>query len=67
MMSLAQFDEVYEICCGMLEEEEVLLTPKKPKMEAIELMRDCIPESNRWWEAAVKEILKEKESEMFYV
>jgi|tagenome__1003787_1003787.scaffolds.fasta_scaffold20262665_1 hypothetical protein len=66
MMSLIQFDEMYEICCGMLEGDENLNTVKSVIKE-LDLMKDCIPDSNHWWEAAVREILYEKENELFYV
>jgi hypothetical protein len=65
-MSLVQFEEMYDICCGMMEEEERLINVK-PTMERLEIMNDCIPDSDRWWEAAVREILEEKESELLYV
>jgi hypothetical protein len=67
-MSLVQFEEMYDICCGMMEEEERLINVR-PTMERLKIMNDCIPDSDRWWEAAVREILeeKEKESELLYV
>lgn len=65
-MSLVQFDEMYDICCEMMEEEERVVSVT-PTIERLELMKDCIPDSNRWWEAAIREIQKEKESELLYV
>ncbi|HEY4551073.1 MAG TPA: hypothetical protein VIG98_12455 [Bacillus sp. (in: firmicutes)] len=65
-MSIAQFDEIYEICCE--EEDEVILLVKvKLPIKHSKLMKDCIPDSNRWWEGVAKEVQKEKESELFYV
>ena len=47
-MSIAQFDEIYEICCE--EEDEVTLVVKvKLPIDQTKLMKDCIPDSNRWW------------------
>ena len=66
MMSLIQFDEMYNICCGMMEDEERMINVD-PTIQKLALMKDCIPDSNRWWEAVVEEILKEKESELLYV
>ena len=66
VMSIAQFDEIYEICCE--EEEEVTLLVKvRLPIKHSKLLKDCIPDSNRWWEEVAKEVQKEKESELFYV
>jgi hypothetical protein len=67
MMSLVQFDEMYEICCGMMAEEEKLITSINPTIERLDLMNDCIPDSDRWWKVAIRELANEKESELFYV
>lgn len=66
MMSLIQFDDMYEICCEMPEEIEKVINVK-PTMERLELMNDCIPDSDRWWEAAIRESLHEKESIFLYI
>lgn len=66
MMSLIQFDEMYDICCGRMEEDEKVIDVK-PTIEHVEIMNDCIPDSNRWWEAAIREILYEKENELLHV
>lgn len=59
-MSLVQFDEMYDICCEMMK-EEVRLVNVNPTIERLELTKDCIPDSNRWWEAAIREIQTERE------
>jgi hypothetical protein len=65
-MSFAHFDEIYDICSGMMEEEEVLMKAKPP-IEQLEVMNGRIPEAYRWWEEAVREIEEEKERELLYV
>jgi hypothetical protein len=66
VMSIAQFDEIYDICCE--EEDEVTLLVKvKIPIEHSKLMKDCIPDSNLWWEGVVKEVQRLKESELSYV
>ena len=65
-MSLAHFDEIYEICCGMIEEEEALMKAKHVN-ERLDLMKDRIPDGYRWWEEAIRVSLNEKEREGFYV
>ena len=65
-MSIAQSDEIYDICCE--EEDEVTLLVKvKIPIEHSKLMKDCIPDSNLWWEGVVKEVQRVKESELSYV
>ena len=65
-MSIAQFDEIYEICCE--EEDEVTLVVKvKLPIDHSKLMKDCIPDSNRWWKETQKEAQKVKEGELIYV
>ncbi len=66
-MSFVNFDDFYDICCGMMEEEEVLVKNEKPVMERLELMNDRLPDGNLWWERALREIEKEKEKELFNV
>ena len=67
-MSLAHFDDIYAICCGMMdkEEEEAVIKERHVK-ERLDLMKDRIPDGHRWWEEAIKESLNEKEREVFYV
>jgi hypothetical protein len=66
VVSFANFDEMNEICWGMAEEEE-LLTKVKLTAERLEFMTDQIADTNRWWEEVAKEILTEKERELFHV
>jgi hypothetical protein len=65
MMSFAHFSEIYEICCGMMDEE--VLVEEKVVIEVLEVMKANIPDTNRWWEEAVIEIHKEKERELLHV
>ncbi|MCQ6277543.1 hypothetical protein JMM81_22050 [Bacillus sp. V3B] len=65
MMSLVQYDEIYEICCEMLEEEKAIVKAK-PAIERLDLVKVASPSSNRRWESA-EDILHEKERELFYV
>jgi hypothetical protein len=65
MMSFAHFSEIYEICCGMMDEE--VLVEEKVVIEVLEVMKANIPDTNRWWEEAVTEIHKEKERELLHV
>jgi hypothetical protein len=64
-MSLAHFDDIYEICCGMEEEEP--LRKAKLANERLKLMKAHFPDDFRWWEEAIRESLNEKEREVFYV
>jgi len=66
MMSLAHFDEIYEICCEMIDEEEVLVKVKPP-IEPLDPKKAAIPENYRWWEEAVRESVNEKERELVHV
>lgn len=62
-MSLAQFDELYDICCEK-EEEEV-----KHEVETMEAKKNLEKDPNNpngWWEEAVKDIVEEEEYELFY-
>ncbi|MEY2194715.1 hypothetical protein AB7942_18520 [Neobacillus sp. BF23-41] len=64
-MSLAYFDDIYQICCGM--EEEETLRKAKLANERLKLMKDRIPDDSRRWEEAIRESLNEEEREVFYV
>ncbi|SMQ72886.1 hypothetical protein SAMN05444673_2259 [Bacillus sp. OV166] len=64
-MSLAHFDDIYQICCGM--EEEETLRKEKLANERLKLMKDLILDDFRWWEEAIRESLNEEEREVFYV
>jgi hypothetical protein len=61
MMSFAHFNEIYDICCGMMDEE--VLVKERVLFEKWDPMRETIPEPNRWWEEAIKEVHREKELE----
>ncbi|MEH7073349.1 hypothetical protein [Neobacillus drentensis] len=65
-MSLAHFDDIYEICCGMAEEEEALIKAKLVN-ERLNLLKNQLPVGQQWWEEAIRESLNEKEREVFYV
>jgi len=65
-MSLAHFDDIIEICCGMMEEEEMLIKSKHVN-ERLDFLKNRIPEDHRWWEEAIRENLNKKEREVFYV
>lgn len=60
-MSLVQFDEMYEIILGLMEEEERISNSRPPKFE------DPVEVEHHWWEEAVTEIKMEKEKEVLYV
>ncbi|WP_428908306.1 hypothetical protein [Niallia sp. Krafla_26] len=59
-MSMAQFDDVFEICCGHVEDENVLPEVKKIEEIPVTAERKATP---KWWEDALKEIEKESENE----
>ena len=61
MMSFAHYSEIYDICCGMMDEE--VLVKERVLFEKLDPMRETIPEPNRWWEEAVKEVHREQELE----
>ena len=59
-MSLAQFDEVLEICCEYMALDD-LERKDRVKNERKEVRIDRRPLGVEWWEYAVEEIEKEKE------
>lgn len=62
-MSLAQFDELYDICCELTDEE--VNGKVKHDLKKEEFTKD--PNNpNGWWEEAVKDIVEEEEYELFY-
>jgi hypothetical protein len=65
-MSLVQYDEIYEICCELMEEEETVVKRARPVIKRVDLVKVPNPNSNRWLESA-REILHEREKELFYV
>ncbi|EKN67234.1 hypothetical protein M670_02160 [Schinkia azotoformans MEV2011] len=58
-MSLAQFEDVFEICCEFmaLDEKERIDRVKKDRLEVRE---DRRPVGYEWWEVAIDEIEKER-------
>jgi hypothetical protein len=66
-MSFAHFSEIYEICCEMMDEK--VLVKERVLFERLDLMEETIPDPNRWWVEAVKEVHREleKESELLHV
>ena len=63
-MSIAQFDDFLEICCEGIWEEEI---EKMVKVEKVEVRFERVPESDKWWKEALKEVEKEKEKELLHV
>ena len=65
-MSMAQFDDIFEICCDIPEEENVLLEVNKPEEIPVTAERTDTP---KWWEEALKEIEEEcaNEYELTYL
>jgi hypothetical protein len=61
-MSLAHFDEIYEIIIGMTEEEEVVMKGR-PTNVKVTPKKERIPVGYRWWEEAAREIEAEKNKE----
>lgn len=60
-MSFAQFEDFYEICCGEMEEEEVLLNAECRPEETTVMANDV--EIKKWWEEVLEEIERECENE----
>lgn len=63
-MSFVQFDDFLEICSECMG-EEVMETVEK--VEKVKVRFDRIPESEKWWNEALKEVEKEKEKELLHV
>ena len=61
MMSFAHYNEIYDICCEMMDEE--VLVKERVLFEKLEPMRETIPDPNRWREESVKEVHRERELE----
>ena len=69
-MSFAQFDDFLEICCeGIWEEEmeEMEEVEEMVKVEKVEVRFEHVPEGDKWWKEALKEVEKEKEKELLHV
>ena len=60
-MSFVQFDDFLEICCEGFGEEEMV------KVEKVEVRFERVPEGEKWWKEALKEVEKEKEKELLHV
>jgi len=65
VLSLAQFDELYDICCEATEEEEVKMVAVQAETQELTQQIDQ-NNPNGWWEEAVKDIVNEEEFELFY-
>lgn len=63
-MSFVQFDDFLEICCDGFGEEKMV---KVKKVEKVEVRFDHVPEGEKWWKEALKEVEKEKEKELLHV
>jgi serine/threonine protein phosphatase PrpC len=69
-MSIAQFDDFLEICCeGIWEKEieEIEEIEEIVKVEKVEVRFERVPEGDKWWKEALKEVEKEKEKELLHV
>jgi hypothetical protein len=66
-MSIAQFDDFLEICCEGIWEEEMEEIEEMVKVERVEVRFERVPEGNKWWKEALKEVEKEKEKELLHV
>ena len=66
-MSIAQFDDFLEICCEGIWEEEIEEIEEIVKVEKVEVRFDHVPEGDKWWKEALKEVEKEKEKELLHV
>jgi hypothetical protein len=66
-MSIAQFDDFLEICCEGIWEEEIEEIKEIVKVEKVEVRFERVPEGDKWWKEALKEVEKEKEKELLHV
>ena len=65
LMSMAQFDDFFDICCDLMEEEKTRLKVKASMMEnPVDLK---VHANTKWWEEALKEIETENEYELYYI
>ena len=60
-MSIAQFDDFLEICCEGIWEEEIEEIEEMVKVEKVEVRFERVPEGDKWWKEALKEVEREKE------
>lgn len=66
-MSFAQFDDFLEICCEGIWEEKMEEIEEMVKVEKVEVRFEHVPEGDKWWKEALKEVEKEKEKELLHV
>ena len=66
-MSFVQFDDFLEICCEGIWEEEMEEIEEMVKVEKVEVRFERVPEGDKWWKEALKEVEKEKEKELLHV
>ena len=66
-MSIAQFDDFLEICCEGIWEEEIEEIEEMVKVEKVEVRFERVPEGDKWWKEALKEVEKEKKKELLHV
>ena len=64
-LSFAQFDDICEICFGMMEEEDELLERKKSNTEIIE-RKEGLTNNKKRMEVEAREIVREKERQLIY-
>jgi hypothetical protein len=62
-MSMAQFDDINDICCEQLEEEEVISELNNPVESSVS---SNAQHQSRWWEEAYTEYEQEREKETEY-
>ncbi|MFZ0445158.1 MAG: hypothetical protein WAM95_11145 [Bacillus sp. (in: firmicutes)] len=62
-MSMAQFDDINDICCEQLEEEQVI---SKDNTSVKGSVKSNAHHQNRWWDEVVTEYDQEKETEKEY-
>ena len=62
-MSMAQFDDINDICCEQLEEEQVI---SKDNTSVESSVNSNAHHQNRWWDEVVMEHDQEKETEKEY-
>ena len=66
-MSFTQFDDFLEICCEGIWEEKMEESEEMVKVEKVEVRFEHVPEGDKWWKEALKEVEKEKEKELLHV
>ncbi|MBB6443993.1 hypothetical protein [Bacillus benzoevorans] len=64
-MSFAQFDDICEICYGMMEEEETVVEEKRTEPEKLD-RKVGLSNGKKRREMTAREIVKEKERQLIY-